>query len=109
MPKHRLPKELWLERRRQVWERDGGRCAWTGPDGRRCGSRWKLEVDHVRPPSRGGTSALDNLRLTCQQHNLLHAEEVYGRELMRKYRKGESATGGGSPAWPTAREAQASG
>jgi hypothetical protein len=49
------PAAIPAEVRRQVWERDGGRCAFTGPDGRRCGSRWKLEVDHVMPPSRGGT------------------------------------------------------
>ncbi len=78
-----IPAEV----RRQVWERDGGRCAWVGPDGRRCGSRWQLEVDHIQPLSRGGTSTLDNLRLACKQHNLLHAEEVYGKAFMQKYRK----------------------
>ncbi len=89
------PAAIPAELRRQVWERDGGRCAWTGPDGRRCGSRWQLEVDHIRPPSRGGTSTLGNLRLACKQHNLLHAEEVYGKAFMRKYRKGESTIDGG--------------
>jgi 5-methylcytosine-specific restriction endonuclease McrA len=89
------PAAIPAEVRRQVWERDGGRCAWTGPDGKRCGSRWKLEVDHVRPPSRGGTSTLDEIRLACRAHNLLYAEQVYGREFMRKYRKGESAIDGG--------------
>ncbi len=84
------PAVIPAEVRRQVWERDGGRCAWVGPDGKRCGSRWQLEVDHVRPPSRGGVATLGNLRLACKQHNLLHAEEVYGRAFMRKYRKGES-------------------
>jgi 5-methylcytosine-specific restriction endonuclease McrA len=101
-----IPAEV----RRQVWERDGGSCAWTGPDGRRCGSRWKLEVDHVRPPSRGGTSTLGNLRLACRQHNLLHAEEVYGREHMEKYRGVTSTTAGGSRGGvPVAREALATG
>jgi len=68
-PKTTPPKDpaaIPAEVRRQVWERDGGRCAWTGPDGKRCGSRWKLEVDHVQPPSRGGTSTLGNLRLACR-------------------------------------------
>ena len=111
-PKARPPKDpaaIPAEMRRRVWERDGGRCAFTTPDGRRCGSRWKLEVDHVRPPSRGGTATIDNLRLACRAHNLLHAEEVYGRELMEKYRKGESTAGAGSTAWPVAREAHATG
>jgi len=101
-----IPTEV----RRQVWERDKGRCAWTGPDGRRCGSRWQIEVDHVLPPSRGGTSTPGNLRLACRQHNLLHAEQVYGREHMRKYRKGEFAIDVDSgPPVPVVRELQATG
>ncbi len=90
------PAAIPAEVRRQVWERDRGRCAWTGPDGKRCGSRWQLEVDHVDPVARGGTSALGGLRVLCRMHNLLYAEQVYGREFMRKYRKGESAIDGGS-------------
>jgi hypothetical protein len=102
--------DLPAEVRRQVWERDGGRCAWVGPDGRRCDSRWQLEVDHVRPPSLGGTSTLKDLRLACKPHNLFHAEQVYGRGLMRKYRKGESAIPGDSRgAKQTVRKADATG
>jgi 5-methylcytosine-specific restriction endonuclease McrA len=107
-----LPRSATIsaEVRRQVWERDQGRCAWRGSDGRRCNSRWKLEVDHVQAAARGGTSTLDNLRLACRQHNLLHAEQVYGREHMQKYRKGEFAIDGGSDrAGPVMREAQAGG
>jgi hypothetical protein len=76
--------------RRQVWERDGGRCAWVGPDGRRCGSRWQVEVDHVDAAARGGKATLDRLRLLCRSHNFLHAEQVYGPEMMARYRTGES-------------------
>ena len=78
--------------RRQVWERDGGRCTWTGPDGRRCDSRWQVEVDHVDAAGRGGAATLERCRLLCKSHNLLYAEQVYGKEHMRKYRKGESTT-----------------
>ncbi len=90
------PFAIPAEVRRQVWERDGGRCAWVGPDGRRCNSRWQLEVDHVDAAARGGKATLDRLRLLCRRHNFLHAEEVYGRDFMRKYRKGEFAIGGES-------------
>jgi hypothetical protein len=101
-----IPAEV----RRQVWERDQGRCAWAGPDGRRCSSRWQLEVDHVQAAACGGTSTLDNLRLACRQHNLLHAEEVYGGDHMRKYRKGEFALDVDSAVTvPVVREAQATG
>ncbi len=104
------PAAIPAELRRQVWERDGGRCAFTGPDGKRCGSRWKLEVDHVLPPSRGGASTLGNTRLACAGHNLLYAEQVYGREFMQKYRKGESTIAGGSNgAGRARREAHAAG
>ena len=75
--------------RREVWKRDGGCCAWVGEDGRRCCSRWQLEVDHIRPVALGGTSTADNLRLLCRAHNMLHAEQVYGREHMDRARKGE--------------------
>ncbi len=38
------PFAIPAEVRRQVWERDGGRCAWVGPDGRAAtaagSSRW---------------------------------------------------------------------
>ena len=98
------------ELRRQVWERDQGRCAWVSQDGRRCSSRWQVEVDHVDPVARGGKATLDRVRLLCKAHNLLHAEQVYGREPMRKYRKGESSTSGDSSrSPPMVREACATG
>jgi hypothetical protein len=59
-----IPAEL----QRQVWERDGGRCTFVGPDGRRCGSRWKLEIDHIEPFALGGTPELHLLRLRCRPH-----------------------------------------
>ena len=74
--------------RREVWKRDGGSCAWIGDDGRRCGSRWQLEIDHILPLALGGSSTADNLRLTCRAHNMLHAEHVYGRAHMDRYRTG---------------------
>jgi HNH endonuclease len=79
--------------RRLVWERDGGRCTWTSEDGRRCDSRWQLEVDHVVPVARGGTAEVRNLRLTCRRHNVLHAEHVYGREHMARFRRGDTRAG----------------
>jgi 5-methylcytosine-specific restriction endonuclease McrA len=66
--------------RREVWARDDGRCTWLGRDGRRCGSRWKLEIDHVQPDALGGTFDPGNLRLLCRAHNLLHARNVFGED-----------------------------
>jgi 5-methylcytosine-specific restriction endonuclease McrA len=59
-------REPTAEVRRQVWQRDGGRCAWVGPDGRRCDSRWQLEYDHVHPAARGGAATVENGRLLCR-------------------------------------------
>ncbi|HSB20724.1 MAG TPA: HNH endonuclease [Anaeromyxobacteraceae bacterium] len=73
--------------RRAVFERDGGQCTYVSPDGHRCGSRWQLELDHVRPAALGGPSTTENLRLRCRGHNTLHAEETFGREHMARYRR----------------------
>ena len=70
-----------------MWERDGGRCTFTAPDGTRCGSRWKLELDHVWPKALGGPSTVEGLRLRCRAHNLLHAEEIFGKQHMDLFRR----------------------
>jgi hypothetical protein len=64
--------------RRQVWERDGGRCSYVDREGRRCQSRHRLEFDHRVAYALGGTPTVDNIRLRCHQHNALAAEEVFG-------------------------------
>ena len=77
--------------KRAVWERDGGRCTFASPDGHRCDSRWRLELDHIRPSALGGPSTVANLRIRCRAHNALHAEETFGREHMARF------TGEGRP------------
>jgi 5-methylcytosine-specific restriction endonuclease McrA len=73
--------------RREVWKRDGGCCASVGPDGRRCGSRWKLEIDHIDPVALGGTADPSRLRVACRRHNWYYAEQIYGREHMERFRR----------------------
>ena len=73
--------------RREVWARDGGRCTFLGSSGRRCESRTRLEFDHIDPASRGRPPVAADLRLRCRPHNLLHAEQTYGREYMSRFRK----------------------
>lgn len=73
--------------RREVWKRDGGRCTWRGPDGRRCESRWRLEFDHVTSFALGGATTADGLRLLCRVHNQLHAEQVFGADHMARFRR----------------------
>jgi 5-methylcytosine-specific restriction endonuclease McrA len=71
--------------RDRVHERDHGRCTWVGPGGRRCGATRNLEIDHIVPVAHGGSNAQSNLRLLCRAHNLLAAEQVYGREFMAPF------------------------
>ena len=56
--------------RRQVWQRDGGRCSYVDPQtGRRCNSRHMIEIDHILPYALGGDADPANLRLLCGAHH----------------------------------------
>ncbi len=48
--------------RHEVWRRDGGQCV-------DCGSRERLEYDHIIPVSRGGSNTVRNLELRCEVCN----------------------------------------
>ncbi len=66
--------------RREVWRRDQGRCSYvdrySGRDsGRRCGSCYRLEIDHIVPFALGGGAEPRNLTLHCRAHHKLrHAQ-----------------------------------
>ena len=69
-------EELELSRRiptfikRQVWERDKGKCT-------DCGSNKDLHFDHILPYSKGGTSNNPaNIQLLCQKHNLSKSDKI---------------------------------
>lgn len=53
-----IPESVRIE----VWRRDGGKCT-------RCGSREKLEFDHIIPLSRGGSNTARNIELLCEKCN----------------------------------------
>ena len=56
--------------RRQVWQRDGGRCSYVDPQtGRRCNSTHLIEIDHIVPHALGGAADPGNLRLLCGAHH----------------------------------------
>jgi 5-methylcytosine-specific restriction endonuclease McrA len=67
-----------------VFARDKGRCAYIGANGERCSATHHLQVDHVIPYARGGTNAVDNLRLLCERHNKLEAERLLGANTVRR-------------------------
>jgi hypothetical protein len=64
---------------RAVYERDGGRCAWVGPDGVRCGERHLLQLHHLKPWAVGGEATVENIALTCALHNRHEARVYFGR------------------------------
>ncbi|MGA8893083.1 MAG: HNH endonuclease signature motif containing protein [Anaeromyxobacteraceae bacterium] len=68
--------------KREVLERDGGRCTWPLADGGTCGATARLQVDHVVPRGKGGASTVGNCRILCQSHNLEAARQAYGDEVM---------------------------
>ena len=65
--------------RREVWQRDGGRCAFVGA-GRRCGERSFLEFHHVVPFAVGGGGTVRNIELRCRAHNVYEAVMFFGGE-----------------------------
>ena len=71
-----------------VYSRDGGQCTYRGSTGKRCESKWDLEIHHDEIPfAMGGSHSPGDLRLLCAAHNKLDAERVYGRQHMEKYFK----------------------
>jgi len=71
--------------KRDVWARDGGRCAFVGAVGR-CPERGFLELHHVVPFADGGATDTANLQLRCRSHNAFEAEAWFGREEMQQWR-----------------------
>jgi len=64
--------------RDQVFARDGFRCAYIAPGGRRCAASVSLQVDHIQPVARGGANTVHNLRILCARHNRLEGERLTG-------------------------------
>jgi len=73
--------------KREVFKRDGGRCAFVDAAGNRCNSKWQLEFHHVVPFGREGPHTATNIQLRCKAHNQYEAELVYGHEFMKKKRR----------------------
>ena len=73
--------------KRAVWERDGGRCTFVSPTGRRCPARTLLEFDHLDPVALGGDATAEKVTLKCRAHNQYAAECAFGSEFMRHKRE----------------------
>lgn len=55
--------------RQEVWRRDQGRCV-------DCGSRVRLEYDHIIPFSKGGSNTARNIELRCEACNRQKAARI---------------------------------
>jgi hypothetical protein len=55
--------------RRAVWVRDNGRCV-------QCGSRERLEYDHIIPISKGGSNTERNIELLCEACNRAKSDSI---------------------------------
>jgi len=65
VPRAKIPEPV----RHEVWRRDGGRCS-------HCGSREKLEFDHIIPLALGGSNTARNLELLCETCNRTKAASL---------------------------------
>jgi hypothetical protein len=63
--------------KRAVWQRDNGRCAFSGSHGR-CTETGFLEYHHVLPFASSGATSPHNLELRCRSHNQYEAELWFG-------------------------------
>ena len=79
---------------RAVWERDGGQCAFVGPQGR-CPETAMLEFHHLDPFAAGGPATVSNIQLRCRAHNQYEADVAFG---------GASVTRERSPIYETQRD-----
>lgn len=85
-PQRRTYDKDWIsvKERRKIYRRDNFQCVY-------CDSTYMLQLDHVRPRSRGGTDDASNLVTACRTCNLAKgARMIPGRTTQMKvanYRK----------------------
>ena len=62
---------------REVRRRDNFQCTYVSPKGQRCNQTAHLQIDHIRPYAKGGSSHdRENLRCLCKAHNLFLAKRA---------------------------------
>src|SRR5213595_3512514 len=79
-----LKREDWIARKKQLWERCGGRCEYAEADWR-CNREGQIPA-HVIPRYPRRNDNLENLRCYCVEHDRLTE-----RQSWRKTRFGEKA------------------
>ena len=69
-----------------MFERDSARCTFVDGAAQRCRETHCLELHHLLPFAHGGEHRSSNVTLRCAAHNLLAAEDDFGRELLEQKR-----------------------
>jgi hypothetical protein len=63
--------------RQSVWQKNDNKCSFTDPiTKKRCGSTFRLQIEHLKPIAWGGESIESNLTLYCGSHNLFAAGKL---------------------------------
>lgn len=77
-PKASTSRFIPIDFKRAVSARSGDQCEFVDTEtGRRCPSRFRLQIDHRHPLALGGLTTPDNLRHLCANHNA-HAARTAG-------------------------------
>jgi 5-methylcytosine-specific restriction endonuclease McrA len=77
-----IPREI----KRRIWQKYNSQCAYINPKtGQKCSSRYFLEIEHVQPTAKGGSSHEENLKLYCRAHNQFSAIQQFGFAHMDKF------------------------
>ncbi|WBL15112.1 HNH endonuclease [Sutcliffiella sp. NC1] len=94
MPRKRLDKELWAERRIQVWERDSRKCT-------RCKIDITIDRCHIDHIKSGllGTNKLENLRTLCSRCHVLRADIRHQGMIAKALQQGIIEVGWRNHVW----------
>lgn len=69
-------KNIPITQRRILLNKAAHRCEFVdSTSGKKCQSRYQLEVEHKHPVALGGSNNLENLRIFCRAHNALAARQ----------------------------------
>lgn len=86
---------------RETKQKSGMQCSFVGSSGVRCNQTAHLQIDHIRPWARGGSSHdSENLRCLCRAHNLYFAR----RDFPDRVPRGSQVTHSSSPPRSRARD-----
>lgn len=70
-------KYISVHTKRELLHRAGSCCEYIDKStGKKCVSKYQLQIDHIQPLARGGSDEKRNLRILCRTHNLLMAKKA---------------------------------